>query len=632
MLNRYPLWKNLLILGVVLFGLYYAAPNLYAPDPALQIGGASGSQQITEQDLTRANTALDEAGIAYFGEEIQRDGKSALIRLRDRDDQLRAQAVLARAMGDSYIVALNLAPTTPDWLVEGGAQPMKLGLDLSGGVHFKLEVDVAVATQRRLEMYEAGIKRALREERLRGLVSLEDNKVALRFRDEETREAARKATATLYPELLLDRVDQGDEWNLYAAVTEQTLKEVVDYAVDQNLTTIRNRVNELGVSEPLVQKQGSNRIVVELPGIQDTAEAKRILGKVANLEFRLVAETNAPITERQRFEYRAANREGVSEWLERDIIITGERVSNAAAGFDQNGMPNVSITLDSEGGMLMSRSTRNNIKRRMGVLFIERKYRTRYEVGPEGKEVATKVPYDEKRLLTAPVIQSALGASFQITGIDSPADASELALMLRAGALAAPITFVEERTVGPSLGAENIALGVKSVQIGLVLVVVFMILYYRVFGVAAVVALTTNLMLLVAFMSLLGATLTLPGIAGIVLTVGMAVDANVLIFARIREELANRLSPQMAINAGFERAVATILDANITTLIVAIILYAVGTGPVKGFAVTLSLGILTSMFTAIMGTRALVNLFYGGRRVDRLSIGPLPKRQQEADA
>lgn len=632
MLNRYPLWKNLLILGVVLFGLYYAAPNLYAPDPALQIGGASGSQEISEQDLTRANAALDEAGIAYFGEEIQGSGKSALIRLRNRDDQLRAQAVLARAMGDSYIVALNLAPTTPEWLVEGGAQPMKLGLDLSGGVHFKLEVDVEAATARRLEMYEAGIKRALREERLRGLVALEGNKVALRFRDEASREAARKATAELYPELLLDRVEEGDDWNLYAEVTEQTIKEVVDYAVEQNLTTIRNRVNELGVSEPLVQKQGSNRIVVELPGIQDTAEAKRILGKVANLEFRLVAETNAPITERQRFEYRAANREGVTEWLERDVIITGERVSNAAAGFDQNGLPNVSITLDSEGGMLMSRSTRNNIKRRMGVLFIERKYRTRYEMGPDGTEIAIKVPYDEKKLLTAPVIQSALGASFQITGIDSPADASELALMLRAGALAAPITFVEERTVGPSLGAENIALGVKSVQIGLALVVVFMILYYRVFGVAAVIALTTNLILLVACMSLLGATLTLPGIAGIVLTVGMAVDANVLIFARIREELANRLSPQMAINAGFERAVATILDANITTLIVAIILYAVGTGPVKGFAVTLSLGIITSMFTAILGTRALINAIYGGRRVDSLSIGPLPKRQKEAQA
>ena len=632
MLNRYPLWKNLLILGVVLFGLYYAAPNLYAPDPALQIGGASGSQEISEQDLNRANAALDEAGIAYFGEEIQGGGKSALIRLRNRDDQLRAQAALARAMGDSYIVALNLAPTTPEWLLEGGAQPMKLGLDLSGGVHFKLEVDVEAATARRLEMYEAGIKRALREERLRGLVSLDGNKVLLRFRDEASREAARKATAALYPELLLDRFEEGKDWNLFAEVTEQTIREVVDYAVDQNLTTIRNRVNELGVSEPLVQKQGSNRIVVELPGIQDTAEAKRILGKVANLEFRLVAETNAPITERQRFEYRAANREGITEWLERDVIITGERVSNAAAGFDQNGLPNVSITLDSEGGMLMSRSTRNNIKRRMGVLFIERKYRTRYEMGPDGKEMAIKVPYDEKKLLTAPVIQSALGASFQITGIDSPADASELALMLRAGALAAPITFVEERTVGPSLGAENIALGVKSVQIGLALVVVFMILYYRVFGVAAVIALTTNLILLVAFMSLLGATLTLPGIAGIVLTVGMAVDANVLIFARIREELANRLSPQMAINAGFERAVATILDANITTLIVAIILYAVGTGPVKGFAVTLSLGIITSMFTAILGTRALINAFYGGRRVDSLSIGPLPKRQKEAAA
>ena len=632
MLNRYPLWKNLLILGVVLFGLYYAAPNLYAPDPALQIGGASGSQEISEQDLNRANAALDEAGIAYFGEEIQGGGKSALIRLRNRDDQLRAQAALARAMGDSYIVALNLAPTTPEWLLEGGAQPMKLGLDLSGGVHFKLEVDVEAATARRLEVYEAGIKRALREERLRGLVSLDGNKVLLRFRDEASREAARKATAALYPELLLDRFEEGNDWNLFAEVTEQTIREVVDYAVDQNLTTIRNRVNELGVSEPLVQKQGSNRIVVELPGIQDTAEAKRILGKVANLEFRLVAETNAPITERQRFEYRAANREGITEWLERDVIITGERVSNAAAGFDQNGLPNVSITLDSEGGMLMSRSTRNNIKRRMGVLFIERKYRTRYEMGSDGKEMAIKVPYDEKKLLTAPVIQSALGASFQITGIDSPADASELALMLRAGALAAPITFVEERTVGPSLGAENIALGVKSVQIGLALVVVFMILYYRVFGVAAVIALTTNLILLVAFMSLLGATLTLPGIAGIVLTVGMAVDANVLIFARIREELANRLSPQMAINAGFERAVATILDANITTLIVAIILYAVGTGPVKGFAVTLSLGIITSMFTAILGTRALINAFYGGRRVDSLSIGPLPKRQKEAAA
>jgi len=632
MLNRYSLWKNLMILGVVLFGFYYAAPNLYAPDPALQIGGASGSQTIDSETLQRATAALSDAGINHFGEELQDGGKSGLIRLGARDDQLRAQSVLARALGDNYIIALNLAPTTPDWLVSGGAQPMKLGLDLSGGVHFKLEVDVAAATERRLEMYEAGIKRGLREERLRGLVRLQGRRIGMSFRDEATREAARSVTFDLYPELRLDRVDGDESWELFAEVTDATIKEVVDYAVDQNLTTIRNRVNELGVSEPLVQKQGSNRIVVELPGIQDTAEAKRILGKVANLEFRLVAETNAAVTERQRFEYRGEGRSGMTEWLEREIIITGERVSNAAAGFDQNGQPNVSITLDGEGGMLMSRATRNNIKRRMGVLFIERKYRTRYEEDDSGAEVAIKIPFDEKKVLTAPVIQSALGAAFQITGLDSPAEASELALMLRAGALAAPITFVEERTVGPSLGAENIALGVKSVQIGLALVVIFMILYYRVFGVAAVIALTTNLILLVACMSLLGATLTLPGIAGIVLTVGMAVDANVLIFARIREELARRMSPQMAINAGFERAVATILDANITTLIVAVILYAVGTGPIKGFAVTLSLGIITSMFTAILGTRALVNLIYGGRRVDSLSIGPLPKRDPEEAA
>ena len=632
MLNRYSLWKNLMILGVVLFGFYYAAPNLYAPDPALQIGGASGSQTIDSETLLRATEALSDAGINHFGEELQDGGKSGLIRLGARDDQLRAQSVLSRALGDNYIIALNLAPTTPDWLVSGGAQPMKLGLDLSGGVHFKLEVDVAAATERRLEMYEAGIKRGLREERLRGRVRLQGRRIGMSFRDEATREAARSVTFDRYPELRLDRVDGDGSWELFAEVTDATIKEVVDYAVDQNLTTIRNRVNELGVSEPLVQKQGSNRIVVELPGIQDTAEAKRILGKVANLEFRLVAETNAAVTERQRFEYRGEGRSGMTEWLEREIIITGERVSNAAAGFDQNGQPNVSITLDGEGGMLMSRATRNNIKRRMGVLFIERKYRTRYEEDASGAEVAIKIPFDEKKVLTAPVIQSALGAAFQITGLDSPAEASELALMLRAGALAAPISFVEERTVGPSLGAENIALGVKSVQIGLALVVIFMILYYRVFGMAAVIALTTNLILLVACMSLLGATLTLPGIAGIVLTVGMAVDANVLIFARIREELARRMSPQMAINAGFERAVATILDANITTLIVAVILYAVGTGPIKGFAVTLSLGIITSMFTAILGTRALVNLIYGGRRVDSLSIGPLPKRDPEETA
>ena len=622
MLNKYPLWKYLLVLFVVLLGLFYAAPNLYAPDPALQITGENSAQLIDEKTLKRALKALEESDIEYFGETIDAQGRNALVRLRDPEQQLTAQARVSRALGDGFIVALNLAPTTPDWLSDYGAQPMKLGLDLSGGVHFKLEVDVDAAIERRMEYSVNATKRALREQRIRGFVTLnEQGKVESRFKTEALRDQARAIIAENSPELVLDRVDEADSWNLLATMSQQTRKEIADYSVTQNLTTLRNRVNELGVSEPLVQRQGQNYIVVELPGIQDTAEAKRILGKVANLEFRLVANLDAAPSEKQRFEYRSPDRAGSSEWLERDVIITGERVSNAQASFDQNGRPNVNISLDSEGGGLMSRATRNNIKRRMGVLFIERKYRTRYETQEDGTEIVVKVPYDEKKLLTAPVIQSALGAQFQITGLDNPLESSELALMLRAGALAAPISFVEERTVGPSLGAENIRMGVKSVQYGLALVVLFMVLYYRVFGIAAVVALTFNLVLLISFMSMLGATLTLPGIAGIVLTVGMAVDANVLIFSRIREEVVNGLSPQMAIHAGFERAVATILDANLTTLIVAVILYAVGTGPIKGFAVTLSIGILTSMFTAIMGTRALVNLFYGGRRVRKLSIG-----------
>ena len=626
MLNRYPLWKNLLVLAVVLFGFLYSAPTLYAPDPAIQITSASSGQKITQATLTRALGALNEASIAYFGEEIADNERNALIRLENAETQLVGQARIARALGDGYIVALNLAPTTPAWLLSLGAQPMKLGLDLSGGVHFKLEVDVGAALERRHEYYLSAIKKTLRETRIRGLADLqEDGSVLAKFGSEQEREAARSAIAEAMPELMLDRIDEAEQFALRTFMTEQAVAELIDYAVAQNLTTLRNRVNELGVSEPLVQRQGRNRIVVELPGIQDTAEAKRILGKVANLEFRLVAATDARPSERQRFEYRSDDRQGMSEWLERDVIITGERVANAAAGFDQNGRPNVSISLDGEGGTLMSRATRNNVKRRMGVLFIERKYQTRYEIGADGEEEIIKVPFDEKRILTAPVIQQALGAQFQITGLDSPLEASELALMLRAGALAAPISFVEERTVGPSLGADNIRLGVKSVQLGLALVVLFMLLYYRAFGAIAVVALTCNLVLLLACMSLLGATLTLPGIAGIVLTVGMAVDANVLIFSRIREELNGGASPQMAINGGFQQALSTILDANITTLIVAVILYAVGTGPIKGFAVTLSLGILTSMFTAIIGTRALVNLFFGGRKLKTLSIGGVAK-------
>jgi preprotein translocase subunit SecD len=620
MLNRYPLWKNLLLLFIVALGLFYAAPNLYAPDPALQISGESSATIIDERTLKRGTDALTEGGVEFFGVEVGDRAASGLIRLRQRDDQLRAQRMLQRALGDGYVVALNLAETTPAWLSDYGAQPMKYGLDLSGGVHFKLEVDIDSAVERRMETFFVGSRKLLREEGLRGILKQDDSGAMHgMFKAEQLRDDAIAAIRKAYPELVVQRTDE--EWGLRATLSEAARKEIASYALTQNLTTLRNRVNELGVSEPLVQPQGSNRIVVELPGIQDTAEAKRILGKTANLEFRLVATSDASASSREQFQYRSAARAGAGEWLEREIVITGERVSNAQSSFDQNGRPNVNISLDGEGGALMHRATRNNIKRRMGVLFIERKNRTRYEINEQGEEVIIKTPYDEKRVITAPTIQSALGAQFQITGLDSTQEASELALLLRAGALAAPMDFVEERTVGPSLGAENVAQGLMSVQVGLSLVVLFMVLYYRVFGIAAVLALSANLILLVACMSILGATLTLPGIAGIVLTVGMAVDANVLIFSRIREELVNGLSPQMAIHSGFERAVVTILDANITTLLVAVILYAVGTGPIKGFAVTLSIGIVTSMLTAIMGTRALINLVYGGRNVNTIQIG-----------
>ncbi len=621
MLNKYPLWKNLLILFVVTVGFFYAAPNLYPPDPAVQISGESSATVIDESLLSRAERALADADIVTIGSELAERGRSGLIRLQQRDDQLRARKVVQRALGDGYIVALNLAPTTPSWLTDWGAAPMKLGLDLSGGVHFLLEVDTESAVQKRIEFYHTAIKKTLRSERIRGFVTLEaDGRIRGKFASDELRDKASAAIRKEHPELQRSTEDAGDDFLLYAVLDETKRREIETYAVDQNLTTLRNRVNELGVAEPLVQRQGRNRIVVELPGIQDTAEAKRILGKTANLEFRLEARYDAPLGDREQFAFRDPRGGEPSAWLEREVIITGERVANAQASFDENGRPQVNITLDNEGGTLMHRVTRHNINHRLGVLFIERKARTSYQRDAEGNEVVVKQPYDEKKIISLATIRDALGVQFRITGLDNPTEASELALLLRAGALAAPIDFVEERTVGPSLGAENIALGVKSVQIGLALVAVFMVVYYRLFGVAAVMALGVNLVLLLACMSILSATLTLPGIAGIVLTVGMAVDANVLIFARIREELKNRMSPQQAINSGFERAFVTIMDANITTLLVAVILYAVGTGPVRGFAVTLSLGILTSMFTAIMGTRAIVNLVYGGRKIDKLAI------------
>jgi preprotein translocase subunit SecD len=488
-------------------------------------------------------------------------------------------------------------------------------------VHFLLEVDVESAIERRLEFYTNSIKKIYREDRLRARISKdEDSVIRIDFKDEALRSDGSRLIGEQHPELQRLKVEEGEQLLLEVRMTDQQRREISAYAVGQNETTLRNRVNELGVAEPLVQRQGRNRIVVELPGIQDTAEAKRILGKTANLEFRLEARYNAPAATKETFEFKDQTRARSAD-LEREEIITGEHVSNARASFDENGRPQVNISLDSEGGALMHRASRDNIKRGMASLFIERKNRTRYEMGPNGVEIAIKVPYDEKKIINLATIQSALGASFRITGISSSAEASELALLLRAGSLAAPIEFVEERTVGPSLGAENIAMGIKSVQYGMGAVVLFMLFYYRVFGVAAVIALSVNLVMLVACMSILSATLTLPGIAGIVLTVGMAVDANVLIFARIREELKNKSSPQMAIHAGYERAFTTIMDANLTTLLVALILYAVGTGPIRGFAVTLSLGIITSMFTAIVGTRALTNLYYGNRSVKTLAIG-----------
>lgn len=622
MINRYPLWKYLLIATVVVIGAIYAAPNLYPPDPAVQISGESSALGMDQRVLDTARSALDEAGIAHFGGEVQ--NTSVLLRLPDQELQLRAKSVIKRRLGDEYVVALNLAHTTPGWLSAIGAGPMKLGLDLSGGVHFLLEVDTDAAILKRHEVYVGDIKRQLREERIRGLVRLrEEAYIEASFSSAELRSRASALIRTEFPDLQRLDVDEKDRFLLRLQVPDTARSEIEDYAVSQNLTTLRNRVNEIGVAEPLVQRQGRNRIVVELPGVQDTAEAKRILGKTANLEFRLEASLDSPLTDREEFEFRNETQYALPKaWLERELILSGERVTNAQSNFDaQSGSPQVNISLDGQGGALMHRKTRHNIKRRMGVLFIERKTRTHYELDDAGNELAVTEKYDEKKIISLATIQSALSSQFRITGLDSPAEASELALLLRAGALAAPMDFVEERTVGPSLGAENIALGARSMQIGMALVVLFMALYYRLFGLLADLALMVNVVMLVALMSMLSATLTMPGIAGIVLTVGMAVDANVLIFARIREELKNGVAPQSAINAGYDRAMVTILDANLTTLLVAVILYAVGTGPVRGFAVTLSLGIMTSMFTAIMGTRAIVNLVYGGRRVKRLAIG-----------
>ncbi len=570
------------------------------------------------------SAALQRADSEPIAVTVDDNGARVLVRLRHQEQQLAAQTVIQRALGDTYVVALNLASTTPSWMSRWGAQPMKLGLDLSGGVHFLLQVDTSSVLEKRMASYESRIKRVLREHTIRGLIRLQaDNILQGQFKTPALREQANNIVRREWPELVREEQDSGRDYYLNMTLSSAEIKMIEDYAVKQNITTLRNRVNELGVAEPLVQRQGRNRIVVELPGIQDTAMAKRILGKTANVEFRFEAKPDTPASEKESFPL-AVDRGGVGQAsLERDVVLTGESIVNAVVAFDPDtGRPQVSITLDNEGGTTMHRVSRHNVQRRLGVLFVERKSRTMgYERNSHGEEVPIKQPYDEKTIISLPTIQTALGIQFRITGLQSVAEAAELALLLRAGALAAPMDFVEERTVGPSLGAENIRLGWLSVQIGLGLVALFMVVYYRLFGVFAVLGLAVNLILLIALMSILSATLTLPGIAGIVLTLGMAVDANVLIFSRIREELANHMPIQQAINTGYERAFVTIVDANLTTLLVAVILYAAGAGPVRGFGVTLSLGIITSLFTATMVTRALVNLTLGRRRLKKLSIG-----------
>lgn len=620
MLNKYPLWKYALIVLVLVVGFIYSAPNLYPDDPAVQISGASSALQVNQADLDRVSKALGDANIAVKGASLGEKG-SGLIRLTSQEDQLPAKDVVRKALGDDYVVALNLAQTTPQWLRNLGASPMKLGLDLSGGVHFLLEVDMDKAMSARMKVYEGEVKTLLRKERVRyRSLPQQDGGIMLGFADDATREQARALIRKNFNDFDLTTTERNELAVLRLALTQAKVAEIREYSIKQNLTTVRNRVNELGVAEPLVQRQGANRIVVELPGVQDTAEAKRILGKTANLEFRFGAEPGASKATTEVFEFREGGR---SAAVERGLIITGDQVTDAQASFDEQGRPQVNIRLDGHGGELMTRATRSNVGRSMAVIFIEQKPVTRYvkqTVDGVEKDVAVQSFQEEKKIISLATIQSPLGSQFRITGLNGQGESSELALLLRAGGLAAPMYFAEERTIGPSLGADNITKGIDASLWGMLFVSLFIIAIYRAFGVIATVALAGNMVLLLALMSLLGATLTLPGIAGIVLTMGMAVDANVLIFSRIREELNAGMSVQRAIHEGFNRAYTAIIDANLTSLLVGGILFAMGTGPVKGFAVTMSLGIFTSMFTAVMVTRAMVNLTCGGRDIKKLWV------------
>ncbi|OOR92554.1 protein translocase subunit SecD [Moraxella bovis] len=623
---HYPAWKYILIAVVLVVAGLYALPNLYPDEPAVQITGASAGTELTSDVLVQSQALLDKAGLAHHDGSFANN--SALIRLNTAEDQLKAQETLRQNLGENYVVALNLAQTTPQWLKNIGAKPMKLGLDLRGGVRFVLEVDMDKALEQRLTVATQDVRRNLRTAKIavKSLRTTKDGMV-LTFNSDNQRSQAQSALQGSMMDFTLRPLASNDGAVLELTYTEQALNQINEYAVGQNLTTLRNRINELGVAEALVQSQGTNRIVVELPGVQDTAEAKRVLGRTANLEFRMVSEDahnfTGGIAPAGTEAFPFGTLDGPPVLLDRQAIVTGDKVQNAQAGVDENGRPQVSITLDTAGGRLMQNATRTSVGKQMAVLFIENKQRVGYETDPttgETKEV--RQPYSETRVINQATIQAVLGSSFVITGLDSPAEAGELALLLRSGALAAPMYFVEERTIGPSLGQDNIDKGLNASKIGYLLVFLWMIVFYRACGVIANIALAFNIIMLVAVMSIIGSSLTLPGIAGVVLTMGMAVDANVLIFERIREELANGARPKSAIVAGFDRAFSSIFDGNITTLLVAFILFAIGTGPVKGFAITLAIGIITSLFTAIIVTRALMQLWYGNRKnLTKISIG-----------
>ncbi|MCF6458081.1 protein translocase subunit SecD [Pseudoalteromonas sp. MMG024] len=619
MINKYPLWKYLMVVAVVLLGMLYAAPNMYGSDPAVQISGARGAV-IETADLDKVKTILTNDG--FDAKSIKLENEQILIRFNDVETQLKAKDQLSDSLGANYIAAINSAPSTPAWLENLGGAPMKLGLDLRGGVEFTMEVDMRTAINNQLKQMQQDFRSDLREQKIRYRSIREvanADRVQLVFRNEEDKDAAESYLQKSNPSLEF-RDDRSNELAFTARLTEAKLKEIRDYAISQNLIIIRKRINQIGVAEPNVQRQGQERILVQLPGIQDPARAKEILGSAATLELRMVDQDNDvrdALAGRMPPGSEVINDQfGRPVLLKKRVMLEGSHITGAQAGYDQYQRPQVSLQLDSKGGSKMAAFTKDEVGNLMAIVFIE--YRPSGKVDENGKALP---PIKHEEVINQATINERLGRRFQITGIDTPAKAQHLSEMLRAGALVAPIQIVAESTIGPSMGAENVEKGITAVVLGFVFVLVFMLLYYKGFGLIANIALGLNLVLIVGAMSVLaGATLTLPGIAGIVLTVGMAVDANVLIFERIREELAEGRSPQQAIHHGYDSAFSTIFDANITTLIAAVILYAIGTGPIQGFAITLAIGIVTSMFTAIVGTRAIVNALIGGKRIEKLSI------------